>query len=542
MSYLLKVVLASSLSVCQLFSNPFTPCNDTILDVMTQHDLDLVSRKEQTLSSVIDKTITNSGKKMLSDLLLNPTDNTDILVERQASTTFLLERKPLMSKLQKQLALLADNESSLQVPSDDLGKKSLDRVYFSSSQLKHLNNSAYGLDLAYALNIVGRLSPLFEHMVMHRVINYWKKKKPNSCHLDHDHVHHNHDASCTDLSQESFDSELIYRGIQIFHLIYHLPSFYFMLCDIKEQATIIKCVQSRMIKIAQYTRCAESMHKLLSKNKAYDAHFQPFIELDTFFGEKQTCSEEFKQLCTLLNKATFSGKASLLSHPGNVLAAFVLFNKVENEFATITKAISEIDIYLNIARVFANQKPEAPWCFATFSNTEQPELELKKVRHLFVSESNPSNFSSKNGAHSVIMGDNGSGKSTYLFSIGHALILAQTFGIAPAESCELTPFSHIYTFRFIQDNMFEKTSRFYAECARTEKIIDTIQRDSKPAFVIFDEPFTYTNFKKGSTYLQKMLSDLSPLSNTISLVATHYNAIGATEESGWKKVFLGVNH
>ena len=261
----------------------------------------------------------------------------------------------------------------------------------------------------------------------------------------------------------------------------------------------------------------------MQENNADASGFAPYVQLDLFFGKKAECSHEFEKTITLFGESTFSGQASVFNHAGNVLAAFTLCSKVEDECALLAKAISEIDVYAAMADLIANQTERDPWCFVAFNTDQKPELILKQVRNLFVTESKPLDFSSQEGAHTIVLGDNGSGKSTYLLSIGHAVVLAQTFGIAPAHSCELTPFAHMYTFRFIQDNMFEGTSRFYAECARVQSIIDAISADGKPALVLFDEPFTSTTAQKGAAYLENMLHEVAPIDSTISLLATHYH-------------------
>lgn len=557
MSYHLKIALAFFLSTCQFFSNSCSLSESQLLDTATHYDLELLSNNEQTVSNAINKTITRGGKNMLDELLLHPSDNPDTLTTRQASINFFLERQPLMTSMHNQLMIAASKESSLQELSDELGRKSFERVYFASSQLQHLNTSAYGLDLAYVMSICATCAPLFEHALMHILIDLFDKRErsnlqpaalsePAQCNHDH-HDHHDHDCNhdhqpaaprACPIPHKSSTSPEIYYLLQATHWGLHLPRLYTMACDIKHQAEMIKYVQNRMIKVADYIHAAESICALLEKNKADQINFKPLSDLQHFFGKNQTCSKDFKELIILLNKQTFTGQATLFNHVGNVLAAFALFNKVEKEWAYITKAISEIDVYLSVAQLFAQQKSEAPWCFVTFSNRENPHVQLRNVRHLFVPNSRPSHFSSDNGAHSVVMGDNGSGKSTYIFSIGHAVILAQTFGIAPAESCDLTPFSHIYTFRFIQDNMPEGISRFYAECARAQKIIDIVKGDSKRTLVLFDEPFTYTTAQKGSVRLEKMLSELSITANTISLVVTHYHDIGSTKKSSWNKIYF----
>ena len=44
-----------------------------------------------------------------------------------------------------------------------------------------------------------------------------------------------------------------------------------------------------------------------------------------------------------------------------------------------------------------------------------------------------------------IVGPNGCGKSTIIKTLAHVILMAQTFGIAPAQEVALTPFAKIMT-------------------------------------------------------------------------------------------------
>jgi hypothetical protein len=501
--------------------------DSALLDTQTRYDLDLVASESNTLSSFFDKTITKRGSDELKEFLLNPTDDIDTLSARQQYLFFLLEHAELSTSLRDELKGLALHEPKKRVK-DDLGEQALDRVYFSLPQLKKFNTNPYALDVAYGMHIVGMCAPLIEHIILHLGIEFLA----NASH-DHHHDHHGHHVGCKHSHMPAHTSDLVYYGLQTLHWGLHLPSLYDMASDIKDRALMVKYVQAQAIRIAEYVRYAENIHCLLKDSKAQAETFAPFGQLEYFFGDKPACSESFQKLLSLLKKSTFQGDASVWCHIGNVLAAYKLYGNVQDEFDKLTQAVSQIDIYLSAAAFMQGQIPDKPWCFATFVLHKKPTLIIEDLRHLFVSDSKALDFSSEKSVRTLIIGDNGSGKSTYLMSIGHAIILAQTFGIVPAARCEITPFSHIYTFRFIHDNMVDGTSRFYAECARVGKIVDTIQQDAKHACVILDEPFSHTNASKGATYLKKSLADIGILNNAISLIATHYHDLDTARDEGW---------
>ncbi len=524
MNCLLNLVLFCALSVSSLFGS--ATIDSALVDAQTCYDLDLVPSGKNSLSLFFDKTVTKRGAIQLNTFLLNPTDDQATLLKRQRHVRFLVDHADLSTSLQNELVGLAAYEPTAQeYVSNQLGEQSLDRVYFTWSKLKQFNTNPYALDFAYGMHITAMLAPFVEHVLIHLGIDILA----NGSHVGCSHAHHNHAAS-----------KATYYGLQAFHWGLHAPGLYDMACDIKDRALMIKYVQAQTIRIAEYVHRAENVYKLLKKSDADANDFSPYAELDYFFGNPAACSDSFKKLMELLKTSTFQGEASVWSHVGNVLAAYKLYGSVQDEFERLAKAISEIDVYLSAATFVREQTSEQPWCFATFSADTKPKLEIENVRHLFIVDSKPLDYSSDKSLRTLVTGDNGSGKSTYLMSIGQAIILAQTFGIVPAKRCEITPFSHIHTFRYIHDNMSEGTSRFYAECARVDTIIETISSDAKPACVIFDEPFSHTNAEKGTTCLQKSLADISVLDNAISLVATHYHDFGTVVEDAWNVKELPV--
>ena len=121
---------------------------------------------------------------------------------------------------------------------DHLGEKSLERVYFSWSRLKHLNTNPYALDIAYGMHIASMCAPLAEHIILHLGIDLLA----NATHGDHhdhdhhDHHHHHHGCSHAHHHHDSGSSDMTYYGLQALHWGLHLPSLYDMACDIQDRA------------------------------------------------------------------------------------------------------------------------------------------------------------------------------------------------------------------------------------------------------------------------------------------------------------------
>jgi|GEM_PF-5180337 hypothetical protein len=539
MIYFLKVI---ALCFLTLLNNPCAaqtvsmPYKLVLADSDTLRDLDLAETNKKTIGSMIDRTITECGRQELNGHLLQPICDVNILRDRQSYIQFFVNHVEHATSLRDCLRKLKEYEASLkQENKEHLAQQALDRVYFTVPQWQCYNTNPYALDLAYGMHIISLCGPFVEHVAMHIGIDMLAKGSDKEHHDDHGHGHHHHDHhhhhGCSHHHHASAlgGNAWVYYGLQGLHWGLHLPGLYDMACDIKERAMMIKYLQHQVIQIAHYVEGARQLYELMTAYEHSDLakdRFQPYKTLNYFFAEEPGCSDEMKRLFELLNTSTFQGDASYFSHAGNILAAYKCYENVQQEFQALVHAVGQVDMYLALASLVHSQTVHENWAFVKFiENGKVPSLVLEKVRNLFVTEQNATNFSSKDALHRVVMGDNGVGKSTYLMSIGHALFIAQTFGIVPAAHCEMTPFSQILTFRIIQDDFTAGISRFYAECARVEKILHGAQTNQGFSCVILDEPFVHTNNAKGAQHFKQSLVSLHNIQNTMSIVATHHQDV-----------------
>ncbi len=568
MNHFVKITFLCSLALCNLLCNAET--NQVIIDKITKYDLDLTCKDKTTLTEVI-KTVTQAGQDSIEPFFLQPTDSIETLHKRQEIILFLLEKNTLYAALKEQLQVLASHETALSLENNQqLSQEALKQVYYTSDSFKKFNTSPIALDAAYALHITGLCLPAIEYLIFHAGIKFLTKAEKNTDshkqdhahqdkkhhephqknhHNDHkhgDHAGHDHapkkhaQPSCCDAHISPNSGNFAFYSFHGVIFGMHISPLYHMVEDVQNRAVMIKHLQEQMIHIATYVKTAQEIFDLLKNQDAEKLNFAPYQELAYFFDESPRCSTEAQDLLTLLQESTFTGNASFLNHVGNVLAAYKLYVNVHQEFHKITRALGEIDLYVSAADMIKNQTTAAPWCFVNYKKSAHPSILAKNMRHLFIPEtlSKSWNINTTESLHTFITGDNGSGKSTYINGLGHALILAQTFGIAPAEQFEMTPFSHICTYRFIEDNMVQGTSRFYAECGRIETILTTVNESSCLSCVLLDEPFTSTNAQKGADFLTQALARLFSLRNTISFTASHYGSLSALAKEHKNTVHL----
>lgn len=127
-------------------------------------------------------------------------------------------------------------------------------------------------------------------------------------------------------------------------------------------------------------------------------------------------------------------------------------------------------------------------------------------------------------AHALLTGPNRGGKSTLLKSLGAAVLMGQTLGIAFARRFQQPVFSTITTALAPTDIIGEK-SLFESEIEFAMRVRDRADARAGPMFLMMDEIFHGTNAHDGVEAAQVFLDALyaRPAADGIfSVVSTHY--------------------
>ncbi|WP_439181745.1 MutS-related protein [Carboxylicivirga taeanensis] len=134
----------------------------------------------------------------------------------------------------------------------------------------------------------------------------------------------------------------------------------------------------------------------------------------------------------------------------------------------------------------------------------------------------------------VITGANMAGKSTFLRTVGVALVLAGNGCVVPARELEYKPLPFITNMRAV-DNLLKHESYFFAELSRLQMIVERLKEHGE-LFFILDEILKGTNSLdkyQGSVALIKQLLKY----NGCGLVATHDLELGQLSEETQGRVF-----
>lgn len=117
----------------------------------------------------------------------------------------------------------------------------------------------------------------------------------------------------------------------------------------------------------------------------------------------------------------------------------------------------------------------------------------------------------------ILTGSNMSGKSTFLRTLGIAVILANAGSVVPAKSVRFYPIPLLVSMR-LSDSLSESTSYFFSEVKRLKLIIDHLNTGN--AFVLLDEILRGTNSDDKQNGTIGIVEQMVRL-NAIGMIATH---------------------
>ncbi|WP_419241611.1 MutS-related protein [Cardinium endosymbiont of Nabis limbatus] len=249
-----------------------------------------------------------------------------------------------------------------------------------------------------------------------------------------------------------------------------------------------------------------------------------------------------------LEELPFRSWSYLWGHAGKLLASYKLFLAHKAVFHDAMYALGELDAFLSIVTLMeetAAINGLHTYTFTKFlsSNTHtKPRLALVEMWNPMLTPTTAigNDVTMDQETQNIILtGPNAGGKSTFLTGVTTAVVLSQTFGIAPAKSCEMTPFSKINAYIYTTDDIVAGKSLFMAEVDRFQSHLELLKglKEEAFSFTIFDEPFTGTNPAEGAAAEYSVLNYIAKYSNALNIVATHYPIVMLLEEREPKKGF-----
>lgn len=344
----------------------------------------------------------------------------------------------------------------------------------------------------------------------------------------------NTDTGINDLKKEFRITAAAKAGAAAFFVAYQGYLSKKAINEATQTKNAIKYLQTCLIGAASFVRAAHEISTLATHHHELAQGLSLFRELPKLFAAHE--KTEFDHLVSLLQTHTFKGQASFFSLSGRVLAAHKLMEVHKNEFAVAMLALGELDACLSIAKLIKKfEQKRVGYCFVEFVEQEKPYLKLENFWNPFVHSdivvTNSIEFGGEQPRSIIVTGSNTGGKSTNLKAIMLSVLLARTFGIAPARSATMTPFSYLGSSMNIGDNTAHGDSLFQAEVKRAERIVNTAESLKHEFGILFiDELFTGTGVEKGAAAAKRVAEHIAESPHIILILATHFPELTKLEQ------------
>lgn len=194
---------------------------------------------------------------------------------------------------------------------------------------------------------------------------------------------------------------------------------------------------------------------------------------------------------------------------------------------TLADQLAFIDVMQSFAQLLEKQYVQA-------EITEDRDAQLINLRHAVVETlldrgayvPNDLQMSENTHVH-IITGPNMAGKSTYLRSIGHAIILNQIGAFIPATYAKLPLFDRIFTRIGASDDALSGQSTFMVEMLEVQTAL--VEATNK-SLILFDEIGRGTATYDGIALAQAIIEYIHDKIGAKTLFATHYHELTQLEK------------
>lgn len=251
-------------------------------------------------------------------------------------------------------------------------------------------------------------------------------------------------------------------------------------------------------------------------------------QMKQFFDPTAQHAPGVRRLLGLLTSGELE-QANFITRPGKTLLTYKLMNDHKDGLLPAIEALGELDAYMSIATLYKEfEDKQVKFSFVRFEDAHKPHIKLTNFWNPFIPHdkvvANSVELGGSQCNNMIVTGPNAGGKSTTLKGIAINLIMAQTFGIVPAEEAVITPFTKIASYLNITDDIVAGHSLFKAEVMRAHNLIETVEQlgPKQFSFVILDEIFNGTSPHEGEAAAYGTAKHLGKFDRSIAIVATHF--------------------
>jgi len=482
------------------------------IDPATRKNLELVKNlngtREGSLLSIINKTSTSSGARLIERWLSSPSTDLNLIHNRLACLDLFFENKELLDAVRHNMRNVPDIDRSIsRLSLDRAGPRELGTIRDGLIKASELSNILQNESIpAFFVNSIKSLTG-FSSLIL--TLNQSLIEHPPHLIKEGGFIKSGFDPDLDECRVLRDNSRKI---------ILELQSKYIA-------ETGINSLKIRYNNVLGYFIEATATHseKMLS------------LPLSEFFIHRQTTANSIRFTTVELSEL----ETSILNSANKISGLEkTIFSNLQNliliktaELNDMASTLAKIDVFTSLAKLAINL------------NWVKPSLDLSRDfqitdgRHPVVESaisgisgeafiSNSCNLSAElNDANIwLLTGPNMSGKSTFLRQNALIAILSQIGSYVPASSAKIGLFSQVFSRVGASDDLARGRSTFMVEMVETAAILN--QADNR-ALVILDEIGRGTATYDGLSIAWATLEHLHNVSGCRALFATHYHELTA---------------
>lgn len=500
------------------------------------------SEPRQHLLSRFGDTVTFSGEVVRTKMLATPLSNKEILLKRQKAIKAFLESPELSDQVEEHLKEIRASEQAFMSfwhPNEDALRKIKKRVYWSI--FEEWNDNPVALEVLTRLE---NLNTLFFKMTrIPMSMAFWwlghkveeaKDLQGNPVSFGTEIVNHFSNWKTRLLGgKDALGREQPVKywlwGVLGLMLLGDALTLKNGLNEAALTRDAINYLHNQMIEVAHIVRNAKDLLTVAKKSELLNDGWVRLKQLEEVFARAESPDTDFDHLIADLQTDTFRPPASFFSVTGRVLANFTRMAKCKEQMVILLEAVGELDSYLSFAKLMKkHQNERVGYCFANYVDGSKPYLKVESYWHPMIDVNKVVTNDLMMGGvlpeSIVLTGSNTGGKSTILKSLLLSILMAQTFGIAPAKEITLAPYHYLGCYLHVQDDVAAGNSLFKAEVLRAQSMVEHVRslKDGEFAFLVIDELFTGTAPTEGQAAAYKIAEHLLANAHTSFILATHF--------------------
>lgn len=249
-----------------------------------------------------------------------------------------------------------------------------------------------------------------------------------------------------------------------------------------------------------------------------------YIRKQTLVNSERYITEELKKKEEII----------LNAHENLSSIEYKLFNEFREsllpnlqKLQELSRIVATIDVLSNFAYVAIENSYCKPEVFDIGENDGL--IEIEKGRHPIIERiseedfiSNDTKISSKEGSMSILTGPNMAGKSTYIRQVATIVLMSQIGSFVPAQSAKVSLVDRIFTRVGASDDLARGRSTFMVEMDEAANIINNA---TKYSLIVLDEVGRGTSTYDGVSIAWSLAEYIINEVKARTLFATHYHEL-----------------